>query len=88
VTRSISLFRPLVADAALEAAAEVLRSGWLGPGRVVEQFEDAFARTVDAPHAVAVSSCTAAPHPALLLLDIGPGDEVVTSPITLWAPTR
>lgn len=81
-TRAISLFRPEIADAALAAATDVLRSGWPGPGPVVEQFEEAFARTVEAPHAVAVSSGTAALHLALLLLGIGPGDEVVTSPIT------
>ena len=78
----IGLFRPTVADGAIAAAAAVLASGWPGTGPVVEQFEDAFAAYVGAPHAVAVTSGTAALHLALLLLDLVPGDEVVTSPIT------
>jgi perosamine synthetase len=78
----ITLFRPVVAEEAVAAAGEVLRSGWPGPGPLVERFEDEFARFVGAPHAVAVSSCTAALHLALALLDLGPGDEVITSPIT------
>lgn len=76
------LFFPVVTEAAIAAAGEVLRSGWPGPGPVVERFEAAFADEVGAPHAVAVSSGTAALHLALRLLDLGPGDEVVTSPIT------
>jgi perosamine synthetase len=82
VTAPIALFRPVVAEEAVLAAAEVLRSGWPGPGPAVERFEDAFAARVGAPHAVAVSSGTAALHLALRLLDLEPGDEVIVSPIT------
>ncbi len=82
------MFRPVVEPAAIEAAAEVLRSGWPGPGPVAARFEEAFARAVGAPCAVAVSSCTAALHLALMLLDLGPGDEVVTSPITFVGATE
>ncbi len=58
--------------------ARVVRSGWLMQGPEVEAFEHEFATFVGAPHAVAVSSGTAALELALRLLRIGPGDEVVT----------
>lgn len=82
MTAPIALFRTVVREEAIDAACAVLRSGWPGPGTVVEQFEDAFAATVGAPHAVATSSGTAAIHLALRLLDLEPGDEVIVSPIT------
>lgn len=78
----IALFRPVVPEEAIAAVGEVLRSGWPGPGPLVERFEADFADFVGAPHAVAVSSGTAALHLALRLLDLGPGDEVIASPIT------
>ena len=61
---------------------EVLRSGRLAQGPVVERFEQAIAGAVDAEHAVAVNSGTAALQAALLGLGIGEGDEVVTSAFT------
>jgi perosamine synthetase len=82
VAERIALFRPVVHEDAVAAAAEVLRSGWPGPGPMVERFEHEFAAYVGAPHAVAVSSGTAALHLALILLGLEPGDEVISSPIT------
>jgi dTDP-4-amino-4,6-dideoxygalactose transaminase len=62
-----------------------LRSGWLTTGSRVAQFEREFARYTGAPHAVALSSCTAALHLSLLAAGVGPGDEVVTTPLTFCA---
>jgi dTDP-4-amino-4,6-dideoxygalactose transaminase len=62
-----------------------LESGWLSTGPRVRRFEEAFARYVGAPHAVAVNSCTAALHLALLASKIGAGDEVITTPLTFCA---
>jgi dTDP-4-amino-4,6-dideoxygalactose transaminase len=62
-----------------------LESGWLSTGRRVQQFEQAFAAYVGAPHAVAVNSGTAALHLALLAAGVGAGDEVVTTPLTFCA---
>lgn len=82
VATRIPLFRPAIREEAIEAVAEVLRSGWLGLGPRTAQFEQAFAEFVGAPHAVALSSCTAALQLALRVLDLPPGGEVVTTPLT------
>jgi len=78
--------RPLLGDEELQEVAEVLRSGWLTSGPRVQRFEREFATYVGAEHAVAVSSCTAALHLALLAHGVGPGDEVITSAMT-WPAT-
>ncbi|TYP80680.1 DegT/DnrJ/EryC1/StrS family aminotransferase [Blastococcus xanthinilyticus] len=64
---------------------DVLRSGSLAQGPVVERLERAFAEVVGVPHAVAVSNGTTALVAALQVLDLRPGDEVVTSPFTFAA---
>jgi dTDP-4-amino-4,6-dideoxygalactose transaminase len=69
----------------LEAVAETLRSGWLTMGPRTQAFEEAFAQTIGARHAVAVSSCTAALHLAYLAAGIGPGDEVIVPSYTMAA---
>ncbi|PXY31838.1 DegT/DnrJ/EryC1/StrS family aminotransferase [Prauserella muralis] len=65
--------------------AEVIRSGGLAQGPMVERFEHAFADVAGTRHAVAVSSGTAALVATLEALDLRPGDEVVTSPFTFAA---
>lgn len=67
------------------AVVAALRSGWLTTGPLVGAFERAVASGVGATHAVAVSSGTAALHAAVAAADIGPGDEVITSPLTFAA---
>lgn len=68
-----------------QAVLSVLRTGWLTAGPGVRGFETAFAETVGARHAVAVATGTAALHLTMLGLGIGPGDEVITSPLTFVA---
>jgi dTDP-4-amino-4,6-dideoxygalactose transaminase len=63
----------------------VLRSGWVTQGPRVEEFEARFAAAVEAPHAVAVSSGTAALFLVLHALGLGPGDEVITPSLTFIA---
>jgi dTDP-4-amino-4,6-dideoxygalactose transaminase len=75
-----------VGEEEIAAVAETLRSGWLTTGPRAAELERRFAEYVGAKHAVAVASGTAAMHLSLLALDIGPGDEVVTTPIT-WPAT-
>jgi dTDP-4-amino-4,6-dideoxygalactose transaminase len=67
---------------AQRAAAQVLASGWVTTGPQVVEFEREFAEWVDAPHAVAVASCTAAIELALRALELPPGAKVLTSTMT------
>jgi len=82
----LPLSRPSIGPAEVAAVTECLESGWITGGPRVQRFEEAFAAAVEARHAVAVSSATGGLHLALLALSIGPGDEVITSPMT-WAST-
>lgn len=74
--------RPSVGTAEEEALIEVLRSGWLTTGPRTKTLEQRFAAYRGCSYGVGVNSCTAALHLSLLCLGVGPGDEVVTSPIT------
>jgi len=69
-------------EADIQAVAEVLRSDWLTTGPKVHEFEQAFADLVRAKEAVAVSNGTSALHTAMYAVGIGPGDEVIVSPMT------
>lgn len=69
----------------IAAVVEVLRGDWLTQGPTIEKFETAFAATVGSRFAVAFSNGTAALHGACAVLGLGPGDEVITSPITFSA---
>ena len=77
---------PAVGDEEVAAVADAIRSGWLTTGPRAEELERRFAEYVGANHALAVSSGTAAMHLALVALGIGPGDEVITTPLT-WPAT-
>lgn len=81
----VRLFKPRVTEEAIAAAAEVMRSGWLGMGPVTAKFEKAFAAYIGAPRAVAVNTCTSALHLAVKLLRLPAGAEVITSPLTFVA---
>ena len=69
----------------IEAVAEVLRGDWLTQGPTVDLFEDAVAEYVGAKHAIAFSSGTSALHGAAAAAGLGPGDVVVTSPLSFMA---
>jgi perosamine synthetase len=79
------LFRTVIDEEAIAKAAETIRSGWVAPGPRTREFEQAFARFIDVPHCVAVASGTEAVHLGLRLLDLPPGAEVVTTPVTFVA---
>jgi dTDP-4-amino-4,6-dideoxygalactose transaminase len=81
----IPVMRPWLGAEEAEAAAEVIRSGWVAQGPRVAAFEAAVAARVGAEHAVALSSCTTALHLALVVLGIGPGDEVVVPSLSFIA---
>ena len=76
---------PLIEQEEIDEVADSMRSGWLGSGPKVARFEEDFKAYKDAPYAVAVNSCTAALHLAMLVAGVGPGDEVVTTAMTFCA---
>ena len=73
---------PYIDQAEIDAVVDSLRSGWITTGPKTKLFEQEFARYVGAPAALALNSCTAALHTALVCSGIGPGDEVITTPMT------
>ena len=75
---------PKIQEREIEEVVATLRSGWLGTGPRVKAFETAFADYKGAPanHVAAVNSCTAALHISLISSGVGPGDEVITTPMT------
>jgi dTDP-4-amino-4,6-dideoxygalactose transaminase len=77
---------PAIGEEEVAAVAETLRSGWLTTGPRAAELERRAAGLLDAEHAIAVASGTAALHLSLVALGIGPGDEVITTPIT-WPAT-
>ncbi len=74
-----------VQESDVQAVVEILRGDWLTNGPTVARFEEAFAKQVGARFAVAFSSGTAALHAAAHVAGIGPGDEVILSPLTFLA---
>ena len=81
----LSFSPPLIGEEEIAEVVDTLRSDWITTGPKAAQFEAEFAAAVSAPAAVAVNSCTAALHTALLASGIGPGDEVITTPLTFAA---
>ncbi|GLW34970.1 aminotransferase DegT [Actinoplanes regularis] len=83
--RKIPVMIPMLGEEEALAAADAVRSGWVAQGPRVARFEQEFATAVGAAHGVAVSSCTTALHLALVLHDLGPGDEVIVPSLSFIA---
>jgi dTDP-4-amino-4,6-dideoxygalactose transaminase len=81
----IVLGAPCLGKAEIREVARVMKSGWIGTGPRTAAFEESFRRHSGARHAVAVSSGTAALHLSMLAAGVGPGDEVITTPMTFAA---
>lgn len=77
--------RQWIGEDDIRAVEEVLRSDYITCGPKVDEFEQELARYTGAKYAVAVSNGTAALHCACLAAGIGPGDEVITTPLTFAA---
>jgi dTDP-4-amino-4,6-dideoxygalactose transaminase len=76
---------PQIDEAEIDEVVASMRAAWLGTGPKVARFEADFAQYRGAAHAVALNSCTAALHLSILALDLRPGDEVITTPLTFCA---
>ena len=81
----IPVIKPYFGEEEAEAAAAVVRSGWVAQGPRVAEFERAFGSYLGVGDAVAVSSCTTGLHLMLAVLGIGPGDEVVVPSLSFIA---
>lgn len=77
--------QPRIEEPEMEEVLDCLRKAWLGTGPKVAQFERDFAAYKGAENAAALNSCTAGLHLSLLALDLKPGDEVITTPMTFCA---
>ncbi len=85
---TIPIIRPWIGQEEADAASEAIRSGWIAQGPGVAALEREFAAMVGAADAVAVSNCTTGLHLALLVMGIGPGDEVVVPSFSFIATTN
>ncbi|MFL5917431.1 MAG: DegT/DnrJ/EryC1/StrS family aminotransferase [Gaiellaceae bacterium] len=83
--QEIPLSRPWLDEREEELVLDVLRSGRLSLGPWIERFEEEVAKRVGAPYAAAVSSGTAGLHLLCKIAAVGPGDEVITSPLSFVA---
>lgn len=76
---------PLIEEPEINEVVDSMRNGWLGTGPKVARFQDDFAKYVGSEYAVALNSCTAGLHLAMLVAGLKPGDEVITTPLTFCA---
>ncbi len=81
----VEFFRHNLKEEDIVRAHKVLKSIFLTTGKEVAEFEEKFARFIGTKYAAGITSCTAALHLSLLSLGIGPGDEVITTPMTFVA---
>jgi dTDP-4-amino-4,6-dideoxygalactose transaminase len=76
---------PLIGEEEIAEVVNTLRSDWITTGPKTRRFEQEFADYLGAPGALALNSCTAALHTALVALGVEPGDEIITTPMTFAA---
>ena len=76
---------PQIFEDEIAEVVDSLKSGWLGTGPKVARFEEMFREYIGAAYAMAVNSCTAGLHLAMIVAGLKPGDEVITTPMTFCA---
>ena len=74
--------RPSIGEDAIESIAESIRSGWVAMGPKVTQFEKTISEQLGSRYAIAMNSATAGLHSSVMAMGLGPGDEVITTPMT------
>src|SRR5688500_15748146 len=85
---AIPLSRPHITQKEIDALVEVMSTPTLSIGPKLEEFEQAVARLTNRRHAIGVSSGTAGLHCCMVAANIGPGDEVITTPFSFVASTN
>src|SRR5438477_306650 len=85
---TVPVAEPVIAQRENALVNQVLKEGRITQGRFVQNFEASVASFCQMPYAVATSSGTAAIHCALLALEIRPGDEVITTPLSCIASSN
>lgn len=83
--REVMFSPPILGSEEIDEVIDTLRSNWLTTGPKTQSFQTQFAEYVNAEDALALNSCTAALHIALIALGVGPGDEVITTTLTFAA---
>src|SRR3990172_7724 len=86
--RKIEFFKHNIGRAEITSVAKAIKAPMLTTGERVQEFEEKFAAYLDRPHAVGVTSCTAALHLSLLACGVGAGDEVITTPMSFVATSN
>jgi dTDP-4-amino-4,6-dideoxygalactose transaminase len=86
VPERLPFTRPSIDEATIAGVAEVLRSGWLASGPKVQEFEAALSAYLGGRPVRVMTSATAALEIALVIANVGPGDEVITTPMS-WCST-
>jgi len=81
----LSFSPPLIKEEEINEVIDTLMSDWITTGPKTKKFEEEFKNYFNFPSALALNSCTAALHTALATYRIGPGDEVITTPMTFCA---
>ena len=76
---------PKIEQEEIDEVVECLKSGWIGTGPRVNEFENAFRDYIGSKYAIALNSCTAALHLSMLVSGVSTGDEVITTPMTFAA---
>lgn len=80
--KRINMFGPYVSKKSSGEVEKILRSGWIGQGKVVEKFENRISEFVGANYCVCVGNASFAIRLALEAIGVGPGDQVITTPMT------
>jgi len=88
ISEFIPFSPPNIGEEEIDEVLDTLRSNWITTGPKTKQFEADFAAYLNAPEALALNSCTAALHTALTALGIGPGDEVISTPMTFCSTSN
>src|SRR5215831_886646 len=88
MTNKVSLFKVYVSEAAIAAVTNVLRSGWIGEGPVVAQFENSIREQLRIPFPITLNSCTTALHLAHVMAGVKACDEVITTAQTMMATSH